>query len=479
MHANEPSPPLGRILICGEGLAAEMTVAALAAQLPPAIAILRVAAADQRGSDLFYGNVTAPSAYAFNLSVGVDERRLVLDSDTGFSWGTRFAGWGDRSWMQGFALPFPVVDGVEFHHYLTRIGAAGIDPYLAGVQAARRGVFAHPPREGDGQHPLGRAEYGYQFDPASHARLFAAAVPAGRVEQLSARVVGVETADDRITGVRLDDGRRVTADLYIDCSGPAAALLSALEPVRHGHRRITIAAADASGGEEAPLRTVRAQAEGWQSETPLKGRVRRLRVFAPGTGDAQAEAMPGRRARAWVGNCVGIGQAAAVVEPLTPAPMMLLERDIERLLTLIPTGTAMRVEAREYDRRFADDHDHAALFQRAFFTADGLPDGPYWQAARADPLPEKLARKMTMFADRGVLVAYDLEPFHPEDWTILHLGLGRRPQRHDRLADRADAARVRQFLADLQRGIDQAVAKLPPARLYRAQLEQYLKRGQA
>lgn len=473
MQGFETSAPVGRILVCGSGLAADMTVAALAAQLPAHVAILRVDAGDQRGSDLFYGSVTAPSAYAFNLSVGVDERRLILESDTSFSWGTRYADWGGRGWMQGFALPFPVIDGVQLHQYLALVGADGITPYVAGVQAARRGVFVHPPREGDGQHPLARAEYGYQFDPVDYAALFGAAVPAGRVERVAGSAIGVEVADGAIAGVRLDDSQLVTADLYVDCSGPAAMLLSALLPAWQGDRRIGMAVEDRASADEAPLRTVRVSREGWQSETPLKGRVRQTRVAASGP----VEAVLGRRTRAWVGNCVGIGQAAAVVEPLTPAPMMLLERDIERLLTLIPTGSDMGVEAREYDRRFADDHDHAELFQRAFFTAEGLPEGRYWQAAKAQAVPEKLARKLTMFADRGVLVAYDLEPFHPEDWTILHLGMGLRPSRHDRLADRADPARVRQFLSTMERDIEQAVAKLPPARIYRAQLEQYLKRG--
>ncbi|MEN2748370.1 tryptophan 7-halogenase [Sphingomonas sp. T9W2] len=473
MQGFETSVSVGRILVCGSGLATEMTVAALAAHLPPHVAILRVDAGDQRGSDLFYGSVTAPSAYAFNLSVGVDERRLILDSDTSFSWGTRYADWGGRGWMQGFALPFPVIDGVQLHQYLTMVGADGVTPYVAGVQAARRGVFVHPPREGDGQHPLARAEYGYQFDPADYAALFAAAVPAGRVERVAGSVVGVDVAEGVIAGVRLDDGTQVRADLYVDCSGPAAMLLSAMACDWLGDRRIGITVEDRASTDEAPLRTVRVSPDGWQSETPLKGRVRHMRVSTEGS----VEAPIGRRSRGWVGNCVGIGQAVAMVEPLTPAPMMLLERDIERLLTLIPSRQEMGVEAREYDRRFADDHDHADLFQRTFFTAEELPDGPYWQAAKAQAVPEKLARKLAMFAERGVLVAYDLEPFHPEDWTILHLGLGLRPIRHDRLADRADPARVRQFLSKMAGEIEAAVTKLPPARVYRAQLEQYLKRG--
>ncbi|KQM57200.1 MULTISPECIES: tryptophan 7-halogenase [unclassified Sphingomonas] len=465
-----------RILVCGDGLAARMTLAALARQLPPSVAILWARAGGQGESDLFYGNVTGPSGYAFNLAAGLDERRLTLDSTTAFSWGTRYAGWGaGRSWMQSFALPFPVIDGVQFHQYLGLAGAGGIDPFVPGLQAARRGVFVHPPRAAanGASHPLSRAEYGYQFDPADYARLFD--LPT-RVEQVAGMVASVDAADGAITGVTMDDGRVVTADLYVDVSGPAARLLSAVAHDAPSGRRIALAVQDVPADDQAPLRTLRATPQGWESDTPLKGRTRRTIVGAPGYV-AGGEATLGRRARAWVGNCVGVGQAAGVVEPLTPAPMLLLERDIDRLLTLIPVSADARVEAAEYNRRFAEDHDHAALFQQALFAVDGLPDGPYWDAARAAQVPEKLVRKLTMFERRGVLVAYDLEPFHPEDWLILHLGSGRYPARHDPLATRADKAQVAQFLSGMAREIEQGVATLPPARVYRTQLEQYLRKA--
>ena len=468
--------PVGRVLVCGGGLAARMVLAVLARQLPVSIALLWAQGGDQRGSDLFYGNVTGPSAYGFNLIAGVDERRLALDSGTAFSWGTRYAGWGaGRSWMQSFALPFPVIDGVQFHHYAMSAGAGGIDPFVAGLQAARRGVFVHPPRASanGAPHPLSRAEYGYQFDGDDYAALFP--VPE-RVERIAGMAASVEVADGRIAGVAMDDGRVVTADLYVDASGPDARLLRAVTDDGPTGRRIAMAASDLPADDHAPLRTVRATPQGWQSDTPLKGRTRRTVVGAPGEV-AGVEVTLGRRACAWVGNCVAIGQAAGVVEPLTPAPMMLLERDIERLLALIPVSSDMMVEAAEYNRRFAEDFDHATLFQQALFVADGRPDGPYWRSACADGVADELARKLTMFERRGVLVSYDLEPFHPEDWLILHFGMGRRPARQDPLATRADEAQVARFLTGMARDIEQGVATLPPAKLYRTQLEQYLRKA--
>jgi tryptophan halogenase len=154
--------------------------------------------------------------------------------------------------------------------------------------------------------------------------------------------------------------------------------------------------------------------------------------------------------------------------------MQLLQADIERLLALIPLTRDMAVERREYNRQAAEDHAHAALFNRALFDTQPAHDTPYWRMAAAEPMHEKLLRKIAMFESRGTLVSYDLEPFAPEDWTILHYGMGRRPARHDRMADRVAENEIRQYLSVLQRDIDNLVHSMPAHADYLAGLIQFL-----
>lgn len=490
---SEREAPITHIVICGSGLAAHMTACTLSHQLPPSIRITLANTGDTSGTDLFYGSVSAPTAYSFNLSAGLSEPKLVLESDTAFSWGTQYVRWagGGRSWIQCFHLALPVIEGVLFHHYLAQQGDVQLERYLAPAVAARKGVFVHPPQHpGQArQHPLARAEYGYQFDPASYARLFQSSANRARVQQVDGTLAGVECGESGIASIRLSDGRSLAADLYIDCTGPEASLLSSLGSPLPGGRRLRAAMTRAPAAQLGPpVRKIVPGDYGWREETPLRGCTARLTIYDPDSetealsahGDAPergAEVTVGRRADAWSGNCVAIGQAARVVEPLTPAPLMLLERDIARLLSLIPFSCDMSVERREFNRRFAEDHEHAELFTRALFETDGLPDTPYWRAARAEPMGEKLARKIELFEDRGVLVAYDLEPFHPEDWTILHYGMGRRAARHDRTADRAQPAQVQNLLSNIKREIDKAVEGLPSHAAYMAELTQYLLRN--
>jgi tryptophan halogenase len=483
--------PIERIVICGGGLAAHLTAAALARQLPPTIQIVWVNGADSRDADLFFGSVAPPSAYAFNLAAAVSEPRLVMDTDTAFSWGTQFAGWGAQqlSWVQCFHLPFSIVGGVLFHHHLWRQGISELEPFLVPAIAARRGVFAHPVAQGP--KLLTRAEYGFQFTPYSYASPFAAAARALRVNVVTADLNEVECAEGSISALHLSDGQVLNADLFIDCTGPDARLLSRLGVNAAGGRTLRAALSHRPVQRiGSPCRTLTAREFGWQCDTPLQRSVAKLTVYSPeqesvalaahGESPQHAgELKLGRRTKAWTGNCVAIGHAAETLEPLTQAPMVLLQRGIERLLTLIPCSRDMSVECREFNRQSLEDYTHAEIFNRALFETQPGFQTPYWLAAREEPPHEKLAQKIAQFESRGVLVAYDLEPFHNEDWTILHHGMRRRAARHDRIADAIPEAQAQAMLARMPREIEDLVKTLPAHHDYMTNLIRYLKQKRA
>lgn len=477
---------LGHVAVCGQGLAGYMMAAALQRHLPETIQVTLLVTEDRPASDLFYGSVTSPSAYDFNLSMNVSEPRLILDSTTAFSLGTCYRDWGAarRSWVQGFQLPLPILGGVLFHQYLIRQGIDDLEPFLISAEAARRGAFAHPPEAGG--HPLARAEYGYQLDPVSYGAVFAESLRNSRIRVITAGSVEVECEAGEIACLRPAGGDPVKADLYIDATGPDAVLLSCLGARRSGHRRLSALLSHAPSEVVGPaVRTLTGHRFGWQSQTPLQGAVARLTVFAENDEaqaltahgddpDLRADALFGAQDEVWIGNCVAIGQAAAMIEPLTPAPIMLLQADIERLISLIPVDSDMTMERREYKRQFTANYDHAELLRRAMFATAPIEGSAYWEAETATPADARLERKIEQFLSRGVLVSYDLEPFTAEDWTILHYGMGRRPMRHDRLADQATTGEVDAYLAALKRDIAAAAQSLPAHGDYMTNFKRYL-----
>lgn len=474
--------PLRHIVVCGTGLAGQMTAAALAHQVPEPVRITWLKVAGTHTRDCLYGNVTAPTAYDFNLSVAIAEPDLILNSSTAFSYGTRYAGWGGqrRDWIQAFHTPFPIPEGVLLHHYLLQRDIFELEPYLVSAVAGRAGVFAHPPD--DLRHPLSGAEYGYQFDPVAYGAVFERQAENG-VRKVSGAIAAVERDGDHIRSIRLADGQSLAADLYIDCSGPEAVLSS--QPGTFTRRLGVLAGQGPAEGLGAPVRTVMAGEFGWSSRTPVQGATMQLTVYAPeseaqalvahdGAPELHAELALGRRDLAWAGNCVAIGHAAGVVEPVTCAPFILLQRDIQRLLTLLPVAAEMAVERREFNRQFAEDYRNGELFNRALFVGQ-VPDAPYWRMASAAPLDERLAGKIEQFESRALHVAYDLEPFSPEDWIILHFGMGRRPGRYDRVADQSSRDKVDTYLSERRGAVEQVVRTMPSHDVYRRNLANFLK----
>jgi tryptophan halogenase len=381
----------------------------------------------------------------------------------------------------------PIINGVLFHQYLWLQGIATLEPFLVPAIAARHGGFAHP--VATGPKLLSRAEYGYQFNPYSYRVPFGAAARAFQVETINAGIAAVDCSEGAISALRLANGQTITGDLFIDCTGPDARLLSSLGVEGPTGRRLRAAFTQrATEKIGPPCRTLSARDFGWQSETSLKGSTGRLTVYAPETaaaalaahGDSPqhaAEVTLGARVRAWEGNCVAIGHAASVLEPLSHAPMLLLEREIDRLLTLIPFSREMSVERREFNRQGSEDYTHTQIFNRALFETPVETQSEYWRAAHAEPPHEKLVQKITQFESRAVLAAFDLEPFTPEDWVILHHGMQRRPARYDRMADRTPDAEVRPVLDSMPRDIANLVKTMPAHHDYMVNLLRYLKQN--
>jgi tryptophan halogenase len=137
----------------------------------------------------------------------------------------------------------------------------------------------------------------------------------------------------------------------------------------------------------------------------------------------------------------------------------------------------MSVERREFNRQGSEDYTHTQIFNRALFETPVETQSEYWRAAHAEPPHEKLVQKITQFESRAVLAAFDLEPFTPEDWVILHHGMQRRPARYDRMADRTPDAEVRPVLDSMPRDIANLVKTMPAHHDYMVNLLRYLKQN--
>jgi len=481
--------PVRHIVICGSGLAAWMTAATVSKNLPAAIQITVLETTNSDSTDIFYGSVTNPSAYKFFLNLGLSEADLLLRTQSSFSYGTSYKNWGltDASWVQSFQAPFPIWDGAPFAHHITD-ATPPLEQFLMSAQAAIKGKFAHP--LADKNSPLSSTEYGYHYTARDLTNLLKVIAGKHGVHSHSQDIVSIENSDGKITGLKLKDGETLSADLYVDASGPDASLISALEDTNIQTTRSLSALYSEQRSVELgpPLRQVVGHDFGWQSLTPLQEVNAVMTVYAPQSEEVARKVHPqgeavqcnmalGRRKKAWSGNCVAIGHAAAIVEPTSPAPLMLLQMDIDRLVGLIPVTEACDIEAQIFNEGFQTDVENIELFNNALFQLEGLAETEYWSAAKSNSSSARLNRKLEQFAHRGLLVSYDLEPFNDEDWTILHHGIGRTPRRRDAVAKLSNVDKIDRDLKNKAKAIQTIVAKMPPHHIYLAKFLNYLERN--
>ena len=290
----------------------------------------------------------------------------------------------------------------------------------------------------------------------------------------------METSNGQIDALNLSSGARVEGTLFIDCTGASRALVSALG-ADFAADRVISASSHLEPNEQLgpPCRHVEATHTGWTARTHLQNSTETLTVTSEDNSQPTDRAVIqelGRLEKAWQGNCVAIGHSASILEPLTPAPMVMLQRDIERLLELLPVSSDLTFESAEFNRRFENDYRNAKMFNDAFYHCPDLPETEFWQQALRSAGDAELERKISHYENRGTLVKYDLEPFHDEDWLILHSGMGRKIRHQDLQTERASKEAIIRQLSDMARAVAQMVDRLPPHHLHVSKLKNYLEK---
>lgn len=457
-----------RLAVVGNGLAASMAALLLARHLP-GVTVTQVPTASPGAVGDSYASLS-PGSLSLLRGVGVDEGALLARAGGVFRLGHRMAGWGSgtRSATVGWGGLGGGVGGVPLDvWWIAARQATPIPPFngwSVAAMLADAGRFAPPGT--DEADPLGELEVGIAADPVLALRMMAdLARGAGVVEASALRFV--EVADGRVRSLHLADGRSVTADLFVDATGSGASLLSALTggaerddwsallPVRQ-------VALGRSAAEQSlpPVDITVAEPSGYRLLAPLVGSTVVLRC-RNGAGQGDGEPMrlsQGRRRRAWIGNCVAIGDAAVEIEPLLPLHLDQAVAAVARIVDLLPGASCAAIETGQYNRDWAEASDH---WRDLVATAHAVGGHRRSAGAPPRPIPEPVAELLELWRARGYLPERDREPWGRPQWLQLLLGIGPPPADADPRAaaiDRDAAARV---ALDRRRAIATAVAKAP------------------
>ena len=486
--------PIRSILIVGGGTAGWMAATLLAKRLEnQRVAITVVESPDIRTVGV--GEATVPAIRDYFRAIGVTDFEVIQATQGTIKLGIEFRDWSRAG--TGFFHPFGLYGtssrGVAFHQYWLKRRAEGDGTPLAAYSLCTElamGNTVLPPPDNPANE-LGVFDWAVHFDAGLYARFLAAK---------ATRELGVTHVDGTITDVALDpetgdiaavtlrDGRRMEADLFVDCSGFRSLLLGGALGVGYEDwidllpcdRAVAIPCARSEA--LTPYTRSTALPAGWQWRIPLQHRVGNGYVYSSrhisddeavatlrGRLEGEALAEPnllrfrtGHRHRFWHRNCVALGLAAGFLEPLESTSITLIQSGIERLVALFPDRRCDPALADEFNRITTLEYARIRDFLVLHYYGNRRIAEPMWDACRDLTLPEPLAHKLRLFRSRGTMVRYEWESFQDPSWLALFAGLDILPDAHDPLADHFTGAQLDGAMQRMREAIARAVALSTP-----------------
>jgi tryptophan 7-halogenase len=483
-----------RLIIVGGGTAGWMAATALRRLMYPDLSI-EVIESEEIGI-IGVGEATIPPFRTHNSLLGVDEREFVRGTQATFKLGIEFRDWGrpGDSYIHGFGKLGLDLDGQAFHLYWARAmqarAAKDLGRYSFNVQAARQGRFMATPVDAPKNTPLEDIAYAYHFDATLYARFLRQFAEAHGVRRIEGKVVDVRLHPESgfVDTLVLQDGRTVSGDLFIDCSGFRGLLIE--QCLHAGYEDwshwLPCNRAWAVGCENVappvPYTRATARPAGWQWRIPLQHRVGNGHVFSSrymsddearsvllanleGRPLAEPRLIPfssGKRRRAWIRNVVAIGLAGGFLEPLESTAIHLVQTAIAKLALLFPERDCSEALQNRYNAQMDLEFAQVRDFLILHYHATEREDTPFWNHCRTMEIPESLRDQIALFRDSARIMLRSDELFNNVSWAQVMIGQGITPRRYPPVIDRLTDSQLTQFVDEVERVISSCVAVVPP-----------------
>ena len=435
---SEPRELPRRVVVAGDGQLGVLAAIALKRALPSSEVVVigtppdPAAIADRVPTALPFTN-------KLHDRLGIDEDRLVREAGASHRLVVRYRRWGGAG-QEGVAAYGAAIDPRLKTGFArdwgggARASATATPPGSIGEVLAAAGRFAPP--SGDAASPLADLDYALRWNVPAYRELLIGEAQRRGVQYVRGAIGAVQPDDEGgIVAVAVEGAGPFEADLFVDCTGPRAALLAQLpEAERTAWTAHTPARALLLGRPAEPVVALEDRIDlvgaGWLSQ--LAGRDGRQAVLGLIEGvDEQAAlgALPAEPlgfvpldqgcARApWLGNVVALGDAAAHFEPLAWLNLDLAHRQLALLLELLPGRRPDPRERTEFNRRAALMADRVRDLIGAHYAAPGAA-----HSGRLERSPE-LERALDQYRRRGRLPFVEEAPLLAQEHAALLQALG-------------------------------------------------------
>ncbi len=439
------------------------------------------------------GEATIPPLRNFNRALGFKEAEFVRATNATFKLGIEFVNWGKKGhrYFHPFGNFGNDFDSVPTEQYWIKHWLKGDAPSLddLGVAntAAARGRFGMANRKAKLRS---RWSHAFHFDAGLYAKVLRQWAESRGVVRHEGKIVDVEQDKDtgNVRSVKLEDGRELSADLFIDCSGFRGLLIE--QTLKSGFTdwsqwlpcdRAWAVATEAAPGNPTPFTRSTAQEAGWQWRIPLQHRIGNGHVFSSAftseeraaellleTVDTKPLAEPrllkfkaGKRTNPWIKNVVSIGLAAGFLEPLESTSIHLVQSALKRLVSYFPTREFNPQLIDTYNRLTQQEWENVRDFIILHFHATKRRDTEFWKYTSGMDIPDTLQESIDLFRGSGRLNPAPTNLFKKPSWFAVFMGQFVEPQAYHPLVDSRPNVDSKAHLDQIVQWVDQVANRMP------------------
>ncbi len=408
------------IVVLGGGSAGWLSAGLLAAEHPDK-KITLIESANIAISGV--GEGTWPSMRNTLKRIGIKEVDFLRHCDASFKQGSKFINWRNLTAGENYYHPFMTPSGyleTDLHAYWQQHAASQKYADAVNMQSfVCQAALA--PKQLNTPEYAAVTNYGYHLDAGKFATF---------LNQHCVSNLGVEHIIDDVTSVHNDlDGYieylqtshhgNLCADLFIDCSGSHARLISehyntpliTQDHILFNNRAIAAHLPYTEQQQDIASATLStAQQFGWIWDIGLPSRrgigytyssqycdeqtaIDTLKQYAAQSigHDAAAQLQtrtlhftPGYRAQFWVKNCLAIGMSQGFIEPLEASALAMVELSLNMLSEQMPQSREhMALLATRFNNRFNYRWQRVIDFLKLHYVLSERNDSPYWQDIKA------------------------------------------------------------------------------------------------
>ena len=480
------------IVIVGGGTSGWMSAAALSRIIGTQDCKITLVESEQVGT-VGVGEATIPPIVEFNNLLGINADEMLRATQGTFKLGIEFINWGriGDAYMHPFGSFGRTIMNVSFWHYWKKAYDLGLSPpldaYSLNWLAAKQNRFL---RSGNVPNsPLSKVPHAYHFDASLYARFlrnFSTDLGVDRIEGLVEQVIQ-DPGSGFITGIKLQDGKLIDGDFFLDCTGFRGLLIEQCLQTGYEDWAHYLPCNSAQAVPSKAINLKRpytksiAHPIGWQWQIPLQHRTGNGIVYStefatdeqaqqtllenlPSTALAeprQLRFVTGKRKKSWNKNCLAVGLSSGFMEPLESTSIHLIQSTITRFLSLFPRRTNFDAEMDRFnksaDREFRTVRDFLILH----YKATERDDSELWNYCRNMSIPDSLQEKLELYQSGSWIERDNQELFGVDSWLSVFNGQHIQAENYSPLVDQLPNDKLESVMRETREVIAQCAMAMP------------------